>query len=92
MKINHIKWMERHLKRKQRLRRIGNFLLDGLKFVYNGVRFHYILIISFAFALYPVYDLLQTGEHNWSIFILCFVIFIFGVNLDMRKFHGILHF
>jgi hypothetical protein len=92
MKIDHLKWMTKHLKRRQRLRKIGRFIGDFFKLCWYGVRYHYILIISFGFAFYPIYDLIQTGEPSWLVFILCFTIFIFGVNLDMRESYRFLHF
>jgi hypothetical protein len=84
MKKDHLKIMERMLKNRQRLRKIGRPIGDALELCWFGVRYHYIALATLIIQFYVFYVFIQS-EGNFLFFFLGGVILVFGIGLDMKN-------
>lgn len=75
--------MERKLRTRQRLKKIGGHINDALELCWFAVRFHYIAIVTFVVQIYIFLKFSETLEIMYPI--LGFIILVFGVGLDIKN-------
>lgn len=84
IKVDHIKWMERHLKRKRTLRRIGGIVGDFLAGCWYLVRYHYIGLFTIAVSIGLFYYQFTTS-FDLMLYVLSGIILVLGIGFDLKN-------
>lgn len=84
IKVDHIRWMERHLKRKRKLRKIGKMVGDFLSGCWYLVRYHYIGLFTIVVSACLFYYQFITS-FDWMLYVLGGIIMVLGIGFDMKN-------